>query len=127
MKPIIIDMSEMTDSTEVYGSRPKPIVYWSLYLIFGIILAALLWMCLFKLDIVVKGMGTVAVSEDTSTVTNQLPGTVTQKVVQDGQTVQKGDILYVIEHQEYDLQLTTAQKLQEDNLSPSRSLSFLQS
>jgi len=115
VKPIIVDINEMTDSTEVYSSRPKQFVYWFLYLILTFVVVTAVWMCFFKIDIVVKGVGTVAVANDISTVTNRLSGIVVEKTVQDGQSVEKGDILYVIEHQDYDLQLDAYKKQEADN------------
>ncbi|MCR5755825.1 MAG: HlyD family efflux transporter periplasmic adaptor subunit [Acetatifactor sp.] len=115
MKPIIIDMNEMTDSTEVYGSKPHPVVFWFLHVIMIFVVLAVIWMCIFRVDIEVKGVGTIAVAADISTVSNQLPGLIAVKNVQDGQRVEKGDILYAIEHQDYDLQLEAYTKQAEDN------------
>lgn len=44
MKPIIIDMDKMSDSTEVYNSRPNPFLTYFIYFLLLIILIAFGWM-----------------------------------------------------------------------------------
>lgn len=110
MKPIIIDMKEMSDSTEVYEEKPNPILTWFIYLILLITVVAFLWMYFCKVDIVVKGMGTVAASKEVATVTNQVSGVIKERKVEDGQKVQKGDILYTVSCEDVSLQLTSLEK-----------------
>ena len=54
MKPIIVDLKDISDSTEVYDSKPNRFVPYTIYIICAILTIALIWMYLFRMDIVVK-------------------------------------------------------------------------
>lgn len=105
MRPIILDMSEMSDSKEVYESRPHPFFVVFIYLLLTIVAVAVIWAAVFKIDIVVKGTGTVTAREDSSVITNTYAGAITKCNVTDGQVVNKGDVLYEVEAKNWDLQL----------------------
>ena len=57
MKPIIIDMKDMSDSTEVYDSKPNRFMIYTIYAILLIFVIALIWMYFTVIDIVVKSDG----------------------------------------------------------------------
>ncbi len=116
MKPILVDMKDMSDSREVYESRPHPFFIGFIYLILGMVVIAVLWAAFFQMDIVVTGTGTVTAKGDCSTVTNTKAGIVTECYIADGQTVEKGQLLYEIEHDELDLQIANyeSQKLENE-------------
>lgn len=105
MKPIIVDMREMSDSTEVYEARPNPVLTGFIYLILAMLVAAFVWMGFFKMDVVVDAVGTVAAAEEVATITNQVPGIITERMIEDGQKVNKGDVLYTVSHEEKSMQL----------------------
>lgn len=115
MKPIIIDMKDMSDSTEVYESRPNPILAGFIYLVLAMVIIAGIWMYFSKMDMVVKGTGTVATADEISTVTNRVSGTILETCVEDGRMVEKGDVLYRVSTEIQQLQLDTLQKQQADN------------
>ena len=57
MKPIIVDLKDISDSTEVYDSKPNKFISYTIYIIYiicAILIIALLWMYFFRMDIVVK-------------------------------------------------------------------------
>ena len=54
MKPIIVDLKDISDSTEVYDSKPNKFISYTIYIICAILIIALLWMYFFRMDIVVK-------------------------------------------------------------------------
>lgn len=114
MKPIIIDMKDMSDSREVYESRPNPVLAGFIYLILALVVAAFVWMYFSKMDIVVKATGTVAASEEVATVTNQVAGVILERCIEDGQEVKAGDVLYTVSHEEQKLQLETLTKQLQD-------------
>lgn len=114
MKPIIIDMRDMSDSKEVYEARPNPLLARFIYLILIMMVVALVWMCFCKIDIVVKGTGTVCTAEEVATVTNQVAGTIIERVIDDGQTVEKGDVLYVVSHENLVLEMTSLENQLSD-------------
>lgn len=115
MKPIIIDMKDMSDSTEVYESRPNPVLAGFIYLVLAMLVIAGIWMYCCRMDMVVKGTGTVVTAMETATITNRMAGTILETCVKDGQTVKKGDILYRVSTEAQQLQLTTLEKQQKDN------------
>lgn len=78
MRPILLDMNDMSDSSEVYESRPHPFFIIFIYLLLVIVVVSILWAAFFKIDIVVKGTGTVSAREDSSIVTNTYAGAVTK-------------------------------------------------
>lgn len=54
MKPIIVDMKDLSDSVEVYESKPNPFLVYTIYAILAVLAAACIWAYIFKLDDVVK-------------------------------------------------------------------------
>lgn len=104
MKPVLVDMKEMSDSREVYESRPHPFFVGFIYLILGMVIAAVMWAAFSQMDIVVIGKGVIAPRGNYSTVTNTKAGIVAECYIADGQTVKEGDLLYEIEHEDLDLQ-----------------------
>lgn len=115
MKPIIIDMKDMSDSTEVYESRPNPVLAGFIYLVLAMLVIAGIWMYCCRMDMVVKGTGTVVTAKETATITNRMAGTILETCVKDGQAVKKGDILYRVSTEAQQLQLATLEKQQMDN------------
>lgn len=110
MKPIIMDMKDMSESREVYESRPNPVMAGFIYLILAMAVAALLWMGFCRMDIVVKATGTIGAVEEVATVTNRVAGTITERMIEDGQRVEKGDVLYTVSHEELTLQLSAMEE-----------------
>lgn len=53
MKPIIVEMRDLSDSVEVYESKPSPFIMYTIYAILACILGAVIWASIFKLDDVV--------------------------------------------------------------------------
>ena len=115
MRPIIIDMKEMSDSTEVYDRTPHFLLPCFIYGILGMVLIAIVWMAFCKMDIVVKGTGTVMVDGEVSTITNQMAGVIVECMVEDGQAVNKGDVLYVIGAENEELQLASYESRYAEN------------
>ena len=114
MRPIIIDMEEMSDSREVYGSKPNPLLPGLIYLLLIMIVVAFVWMIFLKIDIVINAIGTVSAVEEVVTVTNQVSGTITERMIEDGQIVKKGAVLYTVSHDESTLLLEAAEKQLRD-------------
>lgn len=97
MKPIIINMDEMSDSKEVYESKPGKAGLIFLYSILSLVVIAIVWMVFGKMDEVVKSEGIIRPNSDISTVVNQTEGEITEVNVEDGKAVQKGDCLYQVD------------------------------
>ena len=96
MKPIIVDMKDMSDSTEVYESKPNRFLVYTIYLISIILVVAVLWMALFKMDIVVKSDGIFRGSNAVYEISSGVTGSVKETYIENGQYVKEGDVLYVL-------------------------------
>lgn len=100
MKPIIVDMKDMSDSTEVYESKPNRFLVYTIYLILIILVVAVLWMAFFRMDIVVKSNGLFKGSTAVYEISSGVTGTVKETYIENGQYVKEGDILYVLNIEE---------------------------
>ena len=96
MKPIIVDMKDMSDSTEVYESKPNSFLVYTIYLILIILAVAVLWMAFFKLDIVVKSNGMFKGSNAVYEISSGVAGSVKEIHIKNGQYIAEGDVLYVL-------------------------------
>ncbi|TGY88734.1 HlyD family efflux transporter periplasmic adaptor subunit [Petralouisia muris] len=96
MKPIIVDMKDMSDSTEIYESKPNRFLVYTIYLILIIVVVAVLWMSLFKMDIVVKSNGLFKGSNAVYEISSGVTGSVKKTYIENGQYVTEGDVLYVL-------------------------------
>ena len=100
MKPIIINMSEMSDSREIYDSRPNRALPVFLYTCLALLITAVVWMCFGKIDIAVNASGMLRPEEAVGTVVNTVGGDVLSVCVEDGSVVEEGELLYIISHEE---------------------------
>lgn len=100
MKPIIINMNEMSDSREVYDSKPNRALPAFLYTCIALVVVAVIWMCFGKIDIAVKANGMLRPDEAVNTVVNTIGGEVILSEIRDGDLVQEGELLYVIGHED---------------------------
>lgn len=96
MKPIIVDMKDMSDSTEVYESKPNRFLVYTIYLILIILVVAVLWMALSKMDIVVKSNGVFKGSTAVYEISSGVTGSVKETHIENGHYVKEGDVLYVL-------------------------------
>ena len=97
MKPIIINMDEMSDSKEVYESKPGRTGLIFLYSILVLVVITIVWMVFGRMDEVVKSEGIIRPNSNISTVVNQTEGEITEVNAVDGKAVQKGDCLYQVD------------------------------
>lgn len=97
MKPIIVDMKDMSDSTEVYESRPNPFLIYTIYLIVLIVIVAFCWMYFFDMEVVVKSNGMFKGSNAVYEISSGVTGRVKESHVEDGRFVEEGEVLYVLD------------------------------
>lgn len=100
MKPIILNMNDMSDSTEVYESKPNRFLIYTIYLILLIIVVAIAWMGLSKMDIVVKSNGIFKGDSAVYEVSCGITGNVEETYIVNGQYVNEGDVLYLLNIEE---------------------------
>ena len=97
MKPIIIEMKDLSECTEIYEKKPNPSIVLFVYLLLGITLISILWMALSKIDIVTEGEGVICDIDGLAYVTCDHNARITKCLVTDGQRVTKGDVLFEME------------------------------
>ncbi|MBB2184642.1 HlyD family efflux transporter periplasmic adaptor subunit [Lachnospiraceae bacterium MD1] len=100
MKPILININEISDSRERFESKPNFFLVIFNYAVLGIMVVSLIWMYFGKIDIVVKSEGLIRPNSQVATVVNTYGGTLEEVYIKDGSIVKKGDTLYVIEHED---------------------------
>lgn len=98
MKDILIDIKDLTDSREMYQTKPHPFVWIFTYILIAIIIAAVIWAYFGKKEIVVTANGQVRPESGISTVKNIVSGEVENVNYKQGMAVKAGDILYTIKH-----------------------------
>ena len=94
MKPIIIDMKDLSESTEIYEKKPNPAVVSFLYILLGIIVIAVLWMAFSEIDIVTECNGVFLYGDGVTEVTCDYNAKITKCNVTDGEYVTEGTVLY---------------------------------
>lgn len=104
MKPIIIDMVEMSDSTEVYGNRPSPILSGVIYCLCALIVVAAIWMNFFEIDEVVRSSGMVKSNSATATISSVSSGKITSYSIEDDTYVEEGTVLLQMDTTEVEMQ-----------------------
>ncbi|MFM1525727.1 MULTISPECIES: HlyD family efflux transporter periplasmic adaptor subunit [Helcococcus] len=99
MKPIIIDMNDMTDSSEVYESKPNPWLSYFIYFVLAILITGFAWAYFSKIDIIVKANGVIKINNNTI-ISADISGRINSLTVLDGKLVKKGDLLAKIDSEE---------------------------
>lgn len=94
MKPIIIEMKDLSESTEIYEKKPNPAIVGFIYILLGVIVVSVLWMAMSEIDIVTEAEGILLYSEDVSAVTCDYNARIVKCNVTDGQYITEGTVLY---------------------------------
>ena len=97
MKKILIDMKDMSDSKEIYESRPNPLATSSIYCILGLLLVALLYSFVGEIEEVTEAFCVIRPNEALSTVASLRSGKIKNIYYTSGQEVKKGELLVDIE------------------------------
>lgn len=97
MKPIILSMKNLSESTVIYEKKPNPAIVGFVYVLFGITVISILWMAFSKIDIVTECNGIICNADDLSEVKCDYNAKITKVEVADGQYVQNGDVLLELE------------------------------
>ena len=97
MKPIIVDMTDISDSVEVYESKPNPFMVYLIYILAVLLITAVGWMWFSKMDIVVKSSGIFRSEESAVNVSVGINGQISSCNIEEGQYVNEGDILFTVD------------------------------
>lgn len=90
----------MSDSREVYESKPSKVITMFIYIISALLIVALVWMYFGKIDIVVDSPGMIRPDENVGVVSNVYGGIIEEVNIEDGDCVEEGELLYIINHDE---------------------------
>lgn len=106
MKEVIMDIREMSDSKEMYASRPNRLIPIFIYTLVTILLITIIYFCFAEVDIYVSAKGIIRPNDDVSTVTTSFVGKkVTEVYLYDGQTVNEGDVLFKVDTSDLEISL----------------------
>ena len=97
MKKVIQNLSEMSDSKEVYASRPNPFVAGFIYCIVLLVIAAVCYSFFGKIGVSARCTGIIRPNEEVSTVSGMIDGRVESMEHVDGDFVKKGDVILRID------------------------------
>lgn len=98
MKEAIMDISEITYSREMYEAKPRPFVSAFIYIFLIIIIVTIGFTAIGNIDIVTKANGVVRPNQQVSTVKSSIVGEVTEVNYENGQLVNKGDVLLALDY-----------------------------
>lgn len=93
MKPIIIDMHEISDSIEVYNSKPNRAVSIILYFITFVLVVAAIWSYFFNIEVVVKSNGLFKGNEPLQEISVKTAGIVSEYLPIEGSLIDEGDTI----------------------------------
>ena len=99
-------MEDMTDSREVYMSKPSSWVTGFVYAIITMLVVIVIYACVGKIDIYSSAFGVIRPNDDVATVTPMISGKVKDVYFYDGQYVNEGDILFTIDVSEHEIILS---------------------
>jgi len=97
MRTFIQDLKDMSDSREVFESRPHSFTSIFIYILILIIIIALVWSYFGEMEEYVKATGVVRPGENISTIRNLVAGRVEKVNLEEGVKVMEGETLFVIE------------------------------
>jgi len=97
MKPIIMNMREMSLSKEVYDKKPGKFFTIFIYGLFALVITALVWSYFGRLDVVVRAQGIIRPHAQTAVVLSAVHGELTGVFFYEGMEVRRGDILYTVD------------------------------
>ena len=115
MKGIIQDISEITDSKEIYAARPHPFLSIFIYILLVAIVAIGIWMYYGEIDIVSKGRGVIRPNENMSIIRNRIGGVISENHLEEGKEVKKGEVLFRIDYGDLQIkQIQLKEKIEEE-------------
>lgn len=114
MKQLVFDMNEMSDSKEIYGQRPNPVIPIFIYTIVGLLIVAVLYCCIGKIEMVATSSGMIRPNEDVGTVSSLQSGVVKEVNYYNGQLVCAGDVLLTVDTTQLELQLDSLNDTAQD-------------
>lgn len=97
MKGIVLDLKEISDSREVMESKEPPKIRWFIYIILIIVACAIVFACFFEIDEYIKVSGEIRTADASSSIISPASCKLKEINVVEGQAVNEGDILFVLD------------------------------
>ena len=110
MKYKIENLDDITDSRDILQSSPKGFSKIMTYIILALLISVIIWSLLAYKEVSIMASGVVRPGSDVNKVSSSLAGNITEINVKDGDKVNKGDTLIVINGAQYELQKNVLQK-----------------
>lgn len=107
MRTEIVNFEELSDSREMMTAKEPNFIIIFIYLILIIIIAALIWMWFGEIDITVRASGILRPASSVSVIRNINGGEIIKLDYYEGKQVSKGDLLYEIDSENMQSQLST--------------------
>lgn len=114
MKYKIENLEDITDSREMIETSPKGLSKIMTYIILVILVSVIVWSLLAHKEVSILASGVVRPGSQVNKVSSSLAGNVTEINVKDGDGVNEGDTLIVINGSQYELQKNVLQKSLDD-------------
>lgn len=115
MQPIIKNLEEITDSKELYDSKPHPFLAVFIYILLGVLVVAGIWMYFGEIDIVSKGRGIVRPNESVSKIRSKAEGEIISWNLREGKEVKTGDSLFCIDSEQLKVSKIQIEHIIADN------------
>ena len=96
MKPVIMDMREMTLSKEVYDKKPQKFFAIFIYGLLFLIVTALVWAYFGRIDRVIRAEGIIRPHAQPAIVLSSVPGELVEVFYYNGKQVAHGDVLFTL-------------------------------
>lgn len=113
MKGIVIDLKDLSDSREMMESEESPKIRWFIYILLAVIITAIVFSCVFKIDEYSRINGEIKTQDAASSVISLNNCKLKQILVDEGQQVKAGDVLFVLDSEYAENQ----KKILEDKLN----------
>lgn len=97
MKGIVIDLKDISDSREMMESEESPKIRWFIYILLAVIITAVAFACIFRIDEYTKVTGEVKTQNTASSVLSVNSCKLKEILVSEGQTVKAGDVLFMLD------------------------------
>ena len=96
MKPIIVEIDDLSESIEIYEAKPNKILVTMIYVCFVMLMLLFAWVYFFEIEMVVRSDGIFRANESAYEISSGVNGKIIEDFVTYGQYVQEGDMLYAI-------------------------------
>lgn len=114
MKYKIENLEDITDSREILQSSPKGFSKIMTYIIIAMLTSLVIWSLIAHKEVSIMASGVVRPGSDINKISSSLAGNISEINVKDGDRVNKGDTLIVINGSQYELQKQVLQKSLDD-------------